>query len=61
MKIVILALEGLFDTGLFVTLDTFSLANNLSASQMGGTPRFDVTVVGVRKRIRSERDFDYYL
>jgi hypothetical protein len=39
MKIVILAIEGLFDTGLFVTLDTFALANNFSASQMGGTPR----------------------
>jgi transcriptional regulator GlxA family with amidase domain len=53
MKIVILALEGLFDTGLFVTLDTFSLANNFSASQMGGTPHFDVTVLGVRKRVQS--------
>jgi transcriptional regulator GlxA family with amidase domain len=53
MKIVILALEGLFDTGLIVTLDALSLANKFSARQMGGTPRFDVTVVGVRKRVRS--------
>lgn len=53
MKIVVLALEGLFDTGLIVTLDTFSLANNFAAMQMGGTPSFDVTVVGVRKRVRS--------
>lgn len=53
MKISILALEGVFDTGLFVTLDTFALANKFSATQMGGTPRFDMTVVGVRKRARS--------
>jgi hypothetical protein len=53
MKISILALEGLFDTGLIVTLDALTLANKFSAMQMSGTPRFDVTVVGVRKRVRS--------
>ena len=53
MRISILALDELFDTGLIVTLDTFALANKLSARQMGGTPRFDVSVVGVRKKVRS--------
>jgi transcriptional regulator GlxA family with amidase domain len=53
MRISILALDGLFDTGLSVTLDTFLVANALSKRMMGGTPRFDVTVVGVRKRVRS--------
>jgi transcriptional regulator GlxA family with amidase domain len=53
MKISILALEGLFDTGLIVTLDALTLANKFSALQMSGTPRFEVTVVGVRKRVRS--------
>jgi transcriptional regulator GlxA family with amidase domain len=53
MRICILALEELFDTGLIVTLDAFKLANNLAALQMGGTPRFEVSVVGVRKKVKS--------
>jgi transcriptional regulator GlxA family with amidase domain len=53
MRISVLALDGLFDTGLSVTLDAFLVANSLSARTMGGTPRFDVSVVGVRKRVRS--------
>ena len=53
MRISVLALDGLFDTGLSVTLDAFLVANALSARMMGGTPRFDVKVVGVRKRVRS--------
>jgi transcriptional regulator GlxA family with amidase domain len=55
MRISILALEGLFDTGLTVTLDAFALANKFAALQMGGTPRFDVSIVGVRKKVRSGR------
>lgn len=35
------------------TLDAFKLAHKFSAMQMGGTPRFDVSVVGVRKRVKS--------
>lgn len=53
MRISVLALEGLFDTGLTVTLDAFSTANSLSAKLMGGTPRFDMTIVGVRRKVRS--------
>jgi transcriptional regulator GlxA family with amidase domain len=53
MRISLLALEGLFDTGLTVTLDAFSIANRISARLMGGTPFFEVSVVGVRKRVRS--------
>src|ERR1700736_6680604 len=53
MRISILALEGLFDTGLTVLLDAFTLANKFSAGQMGGTPYFDVSIVGVRKKVRS--------
>jgi transcriptional regulator GlxA family with amidase domain len=53
MRICILALEELFDTGLIVTLDTFKLANNFAALQMGGTPRFEVSVVGVRNKVKS--------
>ena len=53
MRICILALEELFDTGLIVTLDAFKLANNFAALQMGGAPRFEVSVVGVRNKVRS--------
>lgn len=53
MRIAILALEGLWDTGLTVMLDALSLASKFSVLQMGGTVRFDVSVVGVRRRIRS--------
>jgi transcriptional regulator GlxA family with amidase domain len=53
MRISVLALEGLFDTGLTVMLDALSVANRLSARQMGGTPHFDVSIVGVRRRVRS--------
>jgi transcriptional regulator GlxA family with amidase domain len=53
MRIAILTLEGMFDTGLTVMLDAFSLANKFSARQMDGTPYFDVSIVGVRKKVRS--------
>src|SRR5215471_14680933 len=53
MRIAVLALEGLFDTGLAVTLDAFSTANSLAARLMNGTPRFDLTIVGVRRKVRS--------
>ena len=53
MRISVLALEGLFDTGLTVVLDAFALANKFSAQQMGGTPYFDVSIVGVHRKVRS--------
>lgn len=51
MRVAILALDGLFDTGLTVALEAFGLANNFSA--LAGTSKFDVTVVGVRKTVKS--------
>ena len=53
MRITILALDQFWTTGLTVMLDAFALANNFSARQMGGTPSFNVSIVGVRKRVRS--------
>jgi transcriptional regulator GlxA family with amidase domain len=53
MRITVLALDGLFDSGLTVTLDAVSAANSLASKFMGGTPRFDLTVVGVRQKVRS--------
>lgn len=52
MRISILALEGVFDTGLTVLLDAFSLASRFSTLQ-NGTSLFDVSVVSVRKKVRS--------
>ena len=57
MRISVLALDDLFDTGLTVLLDAFTLANKFSALQMGGTPHFEVSVVGVRRRVRSGQGF----
>lgn len=57
MRIAILALEGFWDTGLTVTLDALKLADAFSAAQMSGTVRFDVSIVGVRKHVRSGQGF----
>jgi transcriptional regulator GlxA family with amidase domain len=51
MRIILLALDGVFDTGLTVTLDAFASANGLAARFMGGTPAFEVTVTGVRRKV----------
>jgi transcriptional regulator GlxA family with amidase domain len=53
MRIAVLALEGLFDTGLAVVLDALALANKFAAQTMGGALSFDVSIVGMRKKVRS--------
>ena len=53
MRLAILVLDGVFDTGLAALLDAFSTANELASLQMGGSPRFDVSVVGMRRRVRT--------
>lgn len=53
MRLSILVLDGVFDTGLAALLDAFSTANELATMQMGGLPRFDVSVVGLRRRVRT--------
>src|SRR5262245_60716924 len=53
MRIAVLALEGLLDSGLAVTLDAFSAANALAATLAAGAPRFEVTIVGLRRKVRS--------
>jgi transcriptional regulator GlxA family with amidase domain len=49
MRIDVLALDGVFDTGLAALLDVFGTANELS----GGQPPLRVRTVGVRRRVRS--------
>ena len=53
MKLTILALDGVFDTGLSVLRDAFSIANELAAMQAGDTAHFDVVVVGLRRDVRT--------
>jgi transcriptional regulator GlxA family with amidase domain len=53
MHVSVLALEGVFDTGLTATLDAFATANGLSVQLFGGTPHFDVTTIGVRSKVRT--------
>ncbi|WP_236846087.1 GlxA family transcriptional regulator [Bradyrhizobium japonicum] len=40
-----------------MTLDAFTIANNFAAAQTGGAPHFDVSIVGVRKKVRSGQGF----
>jgi len=52
MTIYVLALNGVFDTGLATVLDAFQTANELAA--LSNLPsRFEVTIVGVRKSVKS--------
>jgi len=51
MRIFVLAIDEVFDTGLSVILDAFSTANGISSKLFDGTPRFDVTTVGVRRTV----------
>ena len=55
MRITMLAIEGSFDMGLSVPLDAFAIANNIAARAMGGSPRFEVSLVSVRRRVRTAR------
>jgi len=53
MRVSVLALDSVFDTGLATVLDAFQTANELAAVSRMSTPRFEVSVVGVRKNVRT--------
>ena len=53
MKITVLALDGVFDTGLSAVLDVLTTANEIAARQGQAGPPFEVHVAGVRRRIRT--------
>jgi transcriptional regulator GlxA family with amidase domain len=54
MKISIIALDGLFDTGLAALVDTFKTANDLSARlQPGVGAHFEISVIGMRRDVRT--------
>ena len=52
MRIDVLALDGVFDTGLTALLDVFGTANELS----GGKQPLRLRTVGVRRRVRTSVD-----
>lgn len=51
MRVHVLALNRVFDTGLATVLDAFSTANELAQMRGSNAPRFDVRVVGVRRSV----------
>jgi transcriptional regulator GlxA family with amidase domain len=54
MRIYVLALEGVFDTGLTTVLDSLTMANSLARTTGVATAGFDITVVGMRPQVRTE-------
>jgi transcriptional regulator GlxA family with amidase domain len=53
MRIHILVLDGVFDLGLAALTDTFGTANQLAGSLAHAPPPVDVTLVGLRRRVRT--------
>ena len=51
MKILVLVLGNVFDTGLATVLDAFQTANELAEMSGFASPRFDVKMVGLRARV----------
>ena len=57
MRIAMLAVDGTFDLGLSVPLDAFSIANSISRRAMGVSPRFEVSIVGLSRKVRTRHGF----
>jgi hypothetical protein len=57
MKIAVLALNGVFDTGLAAVLDTLATANELAALESFSVPRFESVVVGIRETVSTSLGF----
>jgi transcriptional regulator GlxA family with amidase domain len=55
MRIHVLALDGVFDTGLATVLDAFQTANELAEMSGLASPRFEVAIVGVRKTVKTSQ------
>lgn len=53
MRIAVLALESVFDTGLAVVLDAFSTANELNALHECAAAPFELSTVGVARRVHT--------
>ena len=57
MKIDVIALNGVFDTGLAAVLDAFATANDLTVPLGLTSVSFDVTVVGLRRQVHTGQGF----
>jgi len=57
MKVAILVVDEVFDSGLTVLLDTFATANELVSGQGITTPLFNVEIVGTGRSIRTALGF----
>jgi transcriptional regulator GlxA family with amidase domain len=55
MRIHVLALDGVFDMGLSAILDSFGTAGDLASGSGRRSARFDVSLVGVRRRVRTNQ------
>lgn len=53
MKITIIVLDQVFDTGLSALLDTFTTANELTSHVHGPPARFDVTLTGLHDNVHT--------
>lgn len=53
MKVNVLVVDKVFDTGLSVVLDAFQTANELIAMSEMDVPRFEVKVTGVRDQVKT--------
>ncbi|ENZ8427666.1 helix-turn-helix domain-containing protein [Klebsiella aerogenes] len=53
MKINILTLDGVFDTGLATLLDTFAAANDMARRQSMNISRFEVQMIAVTGQVKS--------
>jgi transcriptional regulator GlxA family with amidase domain len=55
MRILVLALDGVFDLGLSAVLDAFQTANELAGMTSFSGGRFDVKIVGIGKSIKTSQ------
>jgi len=55
MRLSVLALDGVFDLGLSAVLDAVQTANELIELSDMAVPRFDVQIVGVRKKVTTSQ------
>jgi len=55
MRISVLTLDGVFDLGLSAVLDAFQTANELIELSDMAVPRFEVRIVGVRKKVTTSQ------
>lgn len=51
MKVFVVALAAVFDTGLATVLDAFQTANELAEMSGLAAPRFEISIVGVRRKV----------